>query len=60
MIKAWDKPCWNRPAASRRRRRAAVGRKERDTDSVDRVRVAMTIASHHTKPTNVTPFSEPL
>jgi hypothetical protein len=37
-----------------------VGLNERDAGGVDGVRLAMTIASQHAKPANVTPFYEPL
>jgi hypothetical protein len=37
-----------------------VGLKERAAGGVDGVGFAMSIASHHAKPANVTPFYEPL
>jgi hypothetical protein len=37
-----------------------VGLNERDAGGVDGVRLAMTIASQHAEPANVTPFYEPL
>jgi hypothetical protein len=57
---AHPSPWANRGAACRRRSRAAVGLRGRDAGGVDGVGLAMTIASLHAKPANVTPFYEPL
>jgi hypothetical protein len=59
-ISAWEWPWANRWAACRRRCRAAWGLRVADGGGLDGEGFAMTIASQHAKPANVTPFYEPL